>query len=65
MPPNFRYWGQSGHGADLSVSPLMTQSKKEVVLAFMSVVRSGSQADCHHSSNYDCFAPESGHLSAW
>ena len=23
---NVRFWGQSGHGADLSVCPLMTQS---------------------------------------
>ena len=25
-PPNVRYWGESGHGGDLSVCPLMTQS---------------------------------------
>ena len=26
-PPNVRYRGKSGHGADLSVCPLMTQSR--------------------------------------
>ena len=26
VPPNVRYWGLSGHGADLSVCPLMTRS---------------------------------------
>ena len=26
-PPNVRYWGQNGHGANLSVRPLMTHSR--------------------------------------
>jgi hypothetical protein len=32
-PPNVRYWAKSGHGADLSVCPLMTQSGHSTFLA--------------------------------
>jgi hypothetical protein len=30
---NVRFWGQSGHGADLSVCPLMTQSGHQLAVA--------------------------------